>query len=96
MIVSFGDDETRLIWDGRFSKKIKLPTELHNLARRKLRMIAAATTLETLRLPPNNRLKQLSGKRKSQWSIRINDQWRICFKWLDGNAHDVEITDYHR
>ncbi len=95
MIVTFRDDETEFVWKGRFSKKIKLPPNLHNLARRKLRMISAATTLETLRVPPNNRLEPLKGKREGQWSIRINDQWRICFKWQGGNAHDVEITDYH-
>jgi proteic killer suppression protein len=95
MIVSFKDEETGLIWKGRFSKKIKLPTHLHNLARRKLRMIAAATTLEALKVPPNNRLELLKGKREGQRSIRINDQWRLCFKWENGNAYDVEITDYH-
>jgi len=58
-------------------------------------MLAAATTIETLRVPPNNRLEQLKGDRAGQWSIRINDQWRICFCWENGNAHDVEITDYH-
>ncbi len=76
-------------------KRIKLPTNLHNLARRKLRMVAAAVTLETLRVPPNNRLEALKGDRKGQWSIRINDQWRICFEWQNGSAHNVEITDYH-
>jgi toxin HigB-1 len=95
MIVSFRDDETELIWHGNFSKKIKLPASLHNLARRKLRMIAAATALETLKIPPNNRLERLRGDREGQWSIRINDQWRICFRWQNGSAHDVEITDYH-
>jgi proteic killer suppression protein len=95
MILSFRDEETELIWIGRFSKKIKLPTNLHNLARRKLRMIAAAVTLETLRIPPSNRLEALKGDRKGQWSIRINDQWRICFEWQNGSAHNVEITDYH-
>ncbi|MCJ7484358.1 MAG: type II toxin-antitoxin system RelE/ParE family toxin [Thermodesulfovibrionales bacterium] len=68
---------------------------LHNLARRQLRMIAAAVTLETLRVPPNSRLEALKGDRKRQWSIRINDQWRICFEWQNGSAHNVEITDYH-
>lgn len=58
-------------------------------------MLAAATTLETLRVPPSNRLEQLKGDRAGQWSIRINDQWRICFRWENGNAYDVEITDYH-
>ncbi len=95
MISSFCDKETELIWTGRFSKKIKLPTSLHNLARRKLRMIAAATNIETLKVPPNNKLEQLKRERKGHWSIRINDQWRICFKWRSGNAYDVEITDYH-
>jgi len=95
MIASFRDEETEFIWKGRFSKKIKLPVQLHNAARRKLRMIAAATTLETLRVPPNNRLEALKGNREGQWSIRINDQWRICFQWKNGNALDVEITDYH-
>ncbi|HYA14579.1 MAG TPA: type II toxin-antitoxin system RelE/ParE family toxin [Syntrophales bacterium] len=95
MIVSFRDEETRLIWRGNFSKKIKLPISLHNLARRKLRMIAAATSLDILKIPPNNRLERLKGDREGQWSIRINDQWRICFRWHDEGAHDVEITDYH-
>ncbi len=95
MIVSFRDTETELIWEGRFSKKIRLPSSLHNIARRKLRMIAAATMLEILRIPPNNRLEALKGDRSGQWSIRINNQWRICFKWQDGNAYEVEITDYH-
>jgi len=58
-------------------------------------MIAAATALETLKIPPNNRLERLRGVRGGQWSIRINDQWRICFRWQNGSAHDVEITDYH-
>jgi proteic killer suppression protein len=58
-------------------------------------MIAAATMLEILRIPPNNRLERLKGNREGQWSIRINDQWRICFQWRDGNAHEVEIADYH-
>lgn len=95
MILSFRNEETKLIWLGRFSKKIKLPTNFHNLARRKLRMIAAAVTLETLRIPPNNRLEALKGERKGQWSIRINNQWRICFEWQNGSARNVEITDYH-
>lgn len=95
MIASFKDEETELIWKGRFSKKIKLPSQLHDIARRKLRMLAASTTIETLRVPPNNRLEALRGNRAGQWSIRINDQWRICFKWKDGSAIEVEITDYH-
>ncbi len=95
MIASFKDEETELVWKGRFSKKIKLPSQLHNIARRKLRMIAAAPTLDTLKVPPNNRLEALKGNRSGQWSIRINEQWRICFKWKNGSAFDVEITDYH-
>ena len=93
--MSFRNEETELIWHGSFSKKIKLPTNLHNLARRKLRMIAAADALETLNIPPNNRLERLKGNREGQWSIRINEQWRICFQWQNGSAHNVEITDYH-
>ena len=95
MIVSFKDEETELIWKGRFSKRIRLPSQLREIARRKLRMIAAATTIETLRVPPNNRLEALRGDRTGQWSIRINDQWRVCFRWQGGNASDVEIADYH-
>lgn len=95
MIASFRGEETELIWVGRFSKKIKLQAMLHNIARRKLRMIDAATLLETLKIPLNNRLEQLKGRRRGEWSIRVNDQWRICFKWQNGNAYDVEITDYH-
>ncbi len=89
------DDETKLIWEGRFSKKIKLSSDLQNIARRKLRMVAAATMLQTLRVPPNNKLESLKGDREGQWSIRINDKWRICFQWKDSNAYEVEITDYH-
>ncbi len=95
MIVSFRDYETERIWHGEFSKKIKLPVALQNLARRKLRIIAAAVSIDILKIPPSNRLEPLRGDRKGQWSIRINDQWRICFEWKDGNAHNVEITDYH-
>ena len=95
MIASFKDEETELIWKGRFSKKLKLPSQLHDIARRKLRMLAAATNIETLRVPPQNRLEALRGSRAGKWSIRINDQWRICFKWHDGNAIEVEVTDYH-
>ncbi|MBE7410987.1 MAG: type II toxin-antitoxin system RelE/ParE family toxin [Leptospiraceae bacterium] len=95
MILSFYDEETKAIWEGSFSKKIKLPTNLHNIARRKLRMIYAATIVETLKLPPGNQLEKLTGNRNGQFSIRINSQWRICFNWSEGNACDVEICDYH-
>jgi proteic killer suppression protein len=81
MIASFRYEGTELIWIGRFSKKMKLPTQLQSLARQKLRMIAASPVLETLKVPPNNRLEQLKGKRKGQWSIRINDPGLICFTW---------------
>jgi len=95
VISSFHDAETKGIWDGSFSKRIKLPTNLHNLARRKLRMISAATIVETLKLPPGNQLEKLTGNRKGQYSIRINSQCRICFNWSNGNASEVEICDYH-
>jgi proteic killer suppression protein len=95
MIASFRDEETEFVWKGRFSKKIRLPSPLQNVARRKLRMIASATTLDTLRIPPGNMLEALKGNREGQWSIRINEQWRICFHWKNGNAFDVEITDYY-
>jgi proteic killer suppression protein len=95
MIASFKNNETKLIWEGRFSKKIKISSDLQNIARRKLRMLAAANTIQTLKIPPNNKLESLKGDREGQWSIRINDQWRICFIWKDSNAYEVEITDYH-
>ncbi|MBK6608545.1 MAG: type II toxin-antitoxin system RelE/ParE family toxin [Leptospiraceae bacterium] len=95
MIVNFADKETEMIWEGEFSKKIKLSPNLFEVARRKLRMIASAPSIDSLRIPPSNRLEQLSGNRKGQWSIRINEKYRICFIWTDGNASDVEIVDYH-
>lgn len=95
MIVSFASEETRLIWEGAFSKKIRLPARLHDLARRKLRMLWAAPSLETLKVPPGNRLEALHGDRLGQYSIRINERFRICFRWEAGNALEVEIADYH-
>jgi toxin HigB-1 len=95
MIASFGNETAERIWNGENSKKILLPAAIHELARRKLRMIYAAPSINALRIPPKNHLEKLKGKRKGQWSIRINDQYRVCFKWIEGNAHDVEITDYH-
>ena len=68
---------------------------LQSVARRELRMLANASVLDDLRIPPANRLEALKGQRKGQYSIRINDQWRVCFRWIDGDAHDVEIVDYH-
>ena len=93
MIKSFGEKETRKIWQGRYSKR--LPRDIQQLARRKLRLINNARTLTDLRLPPANRLELLRGQRAGQHSIRINDQWRICFIWKAGHVFDVEIVDYH-
>lgn len=93
MIASFYDEPTESIWQGRFTKK--LPNQIQAIARRKLRMLNAAQRLEDLRSPPANRLEALGGDREGQWSIRINDQWRVCFVWSDGNAARVEICDYH-
>ncbi len=93
MIVSFGDTDTERIWQGVRVKKI--PSEIQQIGRRKLRMINNSINLNDLRIPPANRLEKLSGKLKSFYSIRINDQWRIIFKWESGNASEVEILDYH-
>lgn len=93
MIRSFADKEAEKIWHGVASRK--LPPGIQRVARRKLRMLNAAVTLEDLRVPPANRLEALKRDRKGQHSIRINDQWRLCFRWKDGDAHDVEIADYH-
>ncbi|MEO8224400.1 MAG: type II toxin-antitoxin system RelE/ParE family toxin [Gammaproteobacteria bacterium] len=93
MIRSFGDKEAEAIWEGRFSRR--LPQDIQKLARRKLRMLDAANDLRVLTAPPSNRLEALKGDRRGQWSIRINDQWRICFRWQGGDAHEVGIVDYH-
>jgi toxin HigB-1 len=93
MIVGFGDAETKKIWNGLRSRK--LPTDIQPGALRKLRLINAARRVDDLRVPPGNRLEALKGDRAGQWSIRINDQWRICFRWTEGGADDVEIVDYH-
>ena len=93
MIKTFRDRETESIFNRIFSRK--LPQNIQHLARRKLIILDAATELNILRVPPGNRLEPLKGDRKGQHSIRINDQWRICFKWKDGDAYDVEIADYH-
>jgi toxin HigB-1 len=93
MIVSFRDAETEKIWLGLRSRR--LPPTIQSVALRKLRLINAARRLEDLRLPPANRLESLKGDRAGQWSIRINDQWRICFRWTQGGAEGVEIVDYH-
>ena len=93
MIRSFRDRETRRVWDGERSRR--LPNDIQDVALRKLRLINRARTVDDLRIPPGNRLEALSGDRRGEFSIRINQQWRICFRWLDGEAEDVEICDYH-
>ncbi|MBN1184801.1 MAG: type II toxin-antitoxin system RelE/ParE family toxin [Bacteroidales bacterium] len=91
MIVSFGSKDTEKIWNGERVKKI--PNEIQQIGRRKLRMINNSQNWSDLRIPPSNRLEKL--KSSDFYSIRINDQWRIVFQWIDNNAHDVEIMDYH-
>jgi len=91
--VSFRDKETERIWEGDVSRRF--PPDILRTAKRRLLVLHAAIGLEDLRVPPGNRLHALSGDRKGQWSISINDQWRICFEWRSGNAVNVEITDYH-
>jgi toxin HigB-1 len=93
MIKSFRCQETKKIFFRQFSKKF--PKGLQQRAFMKLNALDAAHQLKDLELPASNRLEPLKGKRKNQWSIRINDQWRICFEWLDGQAEQVEIVDYH-
>ncbi len=96
-ILSFADEGTEDVFHGRDTQaaRKKLPKELWRIAQRKLDMIQAATQLQDLRVPPGNRLKALKGPRKGQYSIRINDKYRICFVWTPKGAKDVEITDYH-
>jgi len=93
VIKSFASRDTERIWNGEPIRN--LPVEVQNLARRKLRMLNNATQLPELRVPPNNRLEKLRGDRKGQFSIRVNDQWRVCFRWQRADAFDVEIVDYH-
>ncbi|HWB65004.1 MAG TPA: type II toxin-antitoxin system RelE/ParE family toxin [Chitinophagales bacterium] len=93
MIISFGTKETALIWD--VSRVAKLPVEIQETARRKLRMLNNSQNLTDLKIPPANRLEKLKEALKDYYSIRINDQWRIIFKWNNGNALQVEIIDYH-
>jgi proteic killer suppression protein len=92
MISSFKCKDTQELYETGENRRF---SSIARSALRKLDMIVAATMVETLRVPPGNRLEQLSGKRKGQWSIRINDQWRICFVWSGSNAENVEIVDYH-
>ena len=93
MIASFADKETERIWQGRRSRK--LPLDIQQRALNKLAMINRSQDINDLRVPPSNHLERLSGDRAGQYSIRINQQWRICFCWSNGTAHDLEITDYH-
>ena len=93
MIESFANPETEKIFQGIVSRK--LPAEIQKTARRKLLYLHDAEDLQDLLAPPGNRLEKLRGDRQGLYSIRINDQWRICFEWQDGNAHNVEIVDYH-
>jgi proteic killer suppression protein len=93
VIKSFKCRETERIYQGRFSRR--LPRDIQRLAARKLEMLSAASQLKSLRIPPSNRLEKLKGDRSGQHSVRINNQWRICFIWKNGDAHDVEIVDYH-
>jgi len=93
MIKSFADKETEKIYQRNYSKKI--PEDIQRRAYRKLLQIDLMSELEELRSPPGNRLEKLKGDREGQHSIRVNQQWRICFEWKDGDAYDVEIADYH-
>ena len=93
VIKSFRCRETEKIFDRRFSQKF--PHDLQGQAFAKLNALDAAIRIDDLRLPPSNRLESLKGRLKGRWSIRINEQWRICFEWRDGNAENVEIVDYH-
>ena len=93
MIQSFACGETERIYNGDYSRR--LPTQIQAVARRKLRILHAVVKLDELRIPPANRLEALKGNRKGQHSIRINDQWRICFAWTSSGPAEVEIVDYH-
>lgn len=93
MIRSFRDKKAERIFLREKSRQ--LPLDVQRVAQRKLAILDAAQSLQDLRVPPGNRLERLSGDREGQYSIRINDQWRICFRWEEDNAYDVEIADYH-
>jgi proteic killer suppression protein len=93
MILSFGSRDTLKIWDGERVKKI--PNEIQEIGRRKLRMLNNSQNLADLQIPPSNKLEKLKGNLKEFYSIRINNQWRLIFKWHNGNASNVEIIDYH-
>lgn len=93
VISDFKCEATAQIYEGEST--LAFPSDIQNTARRKLRMLDAATSLNDLRSPPGNRLEKLKGSRAGQYSIRINDQWRVCFVWEDGEVREVEIVDYH-
>ncbi|MFT4094773.1 MAG: type II toxin-antitoxin system RelE/ParE family toxin [Niabella sp.] len=93
MITSFGTKDTEKIWLGERVKK--LPSDIQETGRRKLRMLNNSQTLADLTIPPSNKLEKLKGNYRNFYSIRINDQWRIIFKWQEGNAYEVKIVDYH-
>ena len=93
MIKSFACKETEKLFNREFSRK--LPQDIQRVARRKLEILSAAEVLQDLRIPPSNRLERLSGDRQGQYSVRINNQWRICFEWRRGDVYNVEIVDYH-
>jgi proteic killer suppression protein len=93
MITSFRWEETRKVFGREGSRKF--PPTIHRAAHRKLLMLDAAESLADLRVPPGNRLEKLKGDREGQYSVRISDRWRVCFRWLKGDAYDVEIVDYH-
>jgi proteic killer suppression protein len=93
MIKTFAESDTERLFFGQ--RPSKLPNPIWRGATRKLLILDGAETIQDLRVPPGNRLEKLRGDRTGQYSIRVNDQWRICFKWLNGHAYEVEITDYH-
>jgi proteic killer suppression protein len=93
MLTSFGNKDTQKIWEGERVKV--LPAEIQEIARRKLRMLNNSQNLTDLMIPPSNRLEKLKGTLKNFYSIRVNDQWRMIFKWNNGNAEEVELIDYH-
>ena len=92
MIKSFAGKDTEQLFNDRSVRRFR---QIERLARRKLLLLHGALRLQDLRIPPGNRLEALQGSRSGQYSIRINDQWRICFRWVDGDVYDVEISDYH-
>ena len=93
MIVSFGDKTTQKIWDGEWLKGFS--TDIQDTARRKLRMLNNSIDVKDLMIPPSNRIEKLKGNRKDFYSIRVNNQWRLIFRWKNGNAFNVELIDYH-